>query len=136
MTQQKTLSDYTLTDYILWCAIGFGFWLLGVIVIRTLGSNVFQEGNAILILLYLFSIPNGFITVYICRAIARIPMQQMLLPLTVMNVAALLLDGIGVAAGAYGNDHEVVRYGAAWLLWTFGLVLLVGLWLSSRKAGN
>jgi hypothetical protein len=118
-------------------SIGVVVWLVFLIFIRVLGTNVFTIGNPLLPILYVLAIPMILVTIYVISAITRVPIQDMPMPMFVMTFTALLLDGLAVGfTGAYGDSHEQIRAGAALLLWGAGLGLVCTLLLAGRARSS
>jgi hypothetical protein len=120
-------------------AVGLGFliWFIVLVIMRLLGAAVFSEGNPWLIVFYIATFPAGIAFTIITRAIMNVPMQDMLQPLVIFAIVAIMMDGFSFAfTDFYGvGAHEI--YSAAYLLWAPGVFLLCGLWLINRvQAGT
>jgi hypothetical protein len=114
--------------------IGVIVWLLVWALVRVLGTSVFSAGNPWLIVFYVASFPLGILFTVVIRVILNVPMQEMLQPIALLGVVALMLDGFSFAfTDVYGvGEHEI--YSAAFLLWAPGVFLLCALWLVNRAA--
>ena len=140
MSQKVTHADrqkFTIAQYMLYMFVGFIIWLAGVIIVRAVGSTVFSEGNALLIVFFILSIPVGFINTMVTRPIFRLPMRDMMIPILVMVFTTLTLDGLAVGfTDIYGIDSDLVRYAAGWLLWSFGMQIIASMWMIHRASGD
>ncbi|MCU0480440.1 MAG: hypothetical protein MUE54_04420 [Anaerolineae bacterium] len=115
-------------------AIGLGFfiWFIVLIIMRVLGSSVFSEGNPWLIVFYIGTFPAGILFTYVMRIILNIPMRDMLQPMVILAIIAIMMDGFSFAfTDFYGvGEHEI--YSAAYLLWAPGVFLLCALLIINR----
>ncbi|MDX2075410.1 MAG: hypothetical protein SFZ02_03195 [bacterium] len=114
--------------------VGFGFlvWFIVLIIMRVLGSSVFSEGNPWLIVFYIVTFPAGIVFTFVTRIILNIPMRDMMQPMVILAIIAIMMDGFSFAfTDFYGvSEHEI--YSAAYLLWAPGVFLLCALWLINR----
>lgn len=112
--------------------LGFLVWFIVLIIMRLLGTSVFSEGNPWLIVFYIASFPLGIIFTWVMRAIMNVPMREMLQPMVIFAIVAVMMDGFSFGFSKfYGvGAHEV--YSAAFLLWAPGVFLLCALWLVNR----
>lgn len=112
--------------------LGFLVWFIVLIIMRLLGASVFSEGNPWLIVFYIASFPAGIAFTIVMRAIMNIPMRDMLQPMVIFAIVAVMMDGFSFAfTDFYGvGAHEI--YSAAYLLWAPGVFLLCALWLINR----
>lgn len=121
-----------MTTYIKASVLGFVVWFIVLLIMRVLGTTVFSEGNVWLVVFYVASFPAGVVFTLIMRALMNIPMRDMLKPMVIFAIVALMMDGFSFAfTDFYGvGEHEV--YYAAFLLWGPGVFLLCALWLVNR----
>ena len=109
--------------------LGFIVWFIVLIIMRLLGASVFSEGNPWLIVFYIASFPAGIAFTYIMRVLMGVPMSEMLKPMVIFAIVAVMMDGFSFGfTNFYGvGEHEI--YSAAFLLWAPGVFLLCALWL-------
>lgn len=112
--------------------VGVIVWVLVLIMMRLLGSAVFSAGNPWLIVFYIASFPVGIAFAVVMRAIMNLPMREMMKPMVIFGIVALMLDGFSFAfTDIYGvGEHEI--YSAAFLLWAPGVFFLCAFWLINR----
>jgi hypothetical protein len=112
--------------------VGVIVWVLVLIMMRLLGSAVFSAGNPWLIVFYIASFPAGIAFAVVMRAIMNLPMREMMKPMVIFGIVALMLDGFSFAfTDIYGvGEHEI--YSAAFLLWAPGVFFLCAFWLINR----
>jgi hypothetical protein len=115
------------------CAVlGFLVWGLVLILMRLLGASVFSEGNPWMIVFYIASFPLGILFTFVTRAIINVPMREMMKPMVIFGIVALMMDGFSFGFTKFYGVGEHELYSAAYLLWAPGVFLLCTLWLVSR----
>jgi hypothetical protein len=121
-----------MANHIKAAVLGAVVWGLVLILMRLLGASVFSAGNPWLVVFYIACFPAGVVFTLVMRALMNLPMREMLKPMVIFGIVALMLDGLSFAfTDVYGvGEHEV--YSAAFLLWGPGVFLLCALWLVSR----
>lgn len=130
---QTGRSTFTTTQHAVYGLIGFIIWLIGVGLVRILGPGFFEPGSFLLLLMFATSIPFGFVIQYIIPPLIRLPLRETLIPITVMCGTALICDGIAIAfTNVYSADTTIKMTVGGWLLWTFGLQLVITLVLVGR----
>jgi hypothetical membrane protein len=112
--------------------LGFLIWFIVLIIMRILGSSVFSEGNPWLVVFYLASFPAGIIFTQAMRAIMNVPMSEMLQPMVILAIVAVMMDGFSFGFTKFYGVGEHELYAAAFLLWAPGVFLLCALWLIDR----
>lgn len=112
--------------------LGFIVWFIVLIIMRLIGDTVFSEGNPWLIVAYIISFPAGVLFTFIMRMLMNLPMRDMLKPMVIFAIVAVMMDGFSFAfTDFYGvGDHEI--YSAAFLLWAPGVFLWCAFWLVGR----
>ncbi len=115
-------------------AVGLGIlvWFIVLIIMRLLGESVFSEGNPWLVVFYIASFPAGILFTVVMRAIMDIPMREMLQPMVIFAIVAVMMDGFSFAFTDFYGTGEYELYAAAYLLWAPGVFLLCALGLISR----
>jgi hypothetical protein len=112
--------------------LAFLIWFIVLIIMHVLGTSVFSEGNVWLVVLYIASFPAGIVFNIVMRAIINIPMRDMLEPMVIFAIIAVMMDGFSFAfTDFYGTSDQEI-YSAAYLLWAPGVFLLCTLWLVNR----
>lgn len=119
---------------LLFMALGVAFWFAGLLIIRIAGPGVFTAESPLLIVMYIASYPLLYVSLLLASAVSRLPMRQMLEPVTIMTFTAITIDGIVLSwlPQAYGDSVEHVMHGAAWLLFAAAAGLLIA-WVLARR---
>jgi Family of unknown function (DUF5367) len=120
MTQQKTAFNP-----ILFVLLGVVFWFEALLFIRFGGESLFVNGNPLLVLWFVASIPIAWILVKISAIVGKIDGEDLLSAVAIMALTALLLDGIALTwfQDWYGLAQAGLLLAAAWLLWGVGISL-------------
>ena len=118
----------------LYVVLGAVFWLVAAFFIRLAGPPLFSLASPWLAVLFAASFPISWLLITMCLALGGVPRCAALVPVTIMCVTGLLLDGIAISRfpSLYGASPEQVMLGAAWLLWGVGVLLLLALWMQLR----
>ena len=124
------------SNAILFVCLGTAFWFVAAMIIRLLGTAVFTENNAWLILLYGLAIPLTVVFLYITSWLAKRPLRNLLGPVVIITFTATFLDAIALTwfRSLYSPSFEVALHGAAWILWGVGLGLLFSYYLHQQQA--
>ena len=112
--------------------LGFIVWFLVLITMRFIGDTVFSDGNPLLIIAYIISFPAGVLFTYMMRALMNVPMREMLQPMVIFAIVAIMMDGFSFGFTKFYGVGEHELYAAAILLWAPGVFLLCTLWLVER----
>jgi len=129
MTQmtQVTQVSLTLPRVAVWVSIGAAFWFIAAMMVRLMGTAVF-DGGWRMALLFALSFPFGLGAVRLTGTLVGLRGAAFLPAVVVMTTTATLLDGIAFTwTGLYGLPLESRVYGAAWILWGVGCILLFAL---------
>lgn len=113
---------------------GFAIWFIVLLVVRALGAVVFSEGNPWLVVAYIACFPLGVAFTYVMRAVLGLPMREMLSPMAILAVIAIMMDGFAFGFTKFYGVGEHELYAAAFLLWAPGVFLLCALWIIDRAA--
>jgi Family of unknown function (DUF5367) len=129
ITQQKTAFNP-----ILFVVLGITFWFEALLFIRLGGESLFVNGNPLLVLWFVASIPIAWILVKIGAIVGKIDGEDLLSAVAIMALTAMLLDGIALTwfQGWYGLAQAGLLLAAAWLLWGVGISLAIGYWASRQ----
>jgi hypothetical protein len=116
----------------LFVVLGIVFWFSGAMLVRIGGPKVFTEGNPLLVVLYILTLPISLGFIAIARALSGVPLRDMLVPSAIMTAVALLLDGVAVGffSQLYGSTPDWVMHGAGLILWGGGVGLVCAAWFS------
>jgi hypothetical protein len=113
--------------------LGAVLWFCAVLYIRFVGPFGTFEGVKAVIL-YASMIPVSLLSTRLSRRVVGFPAKSLTLVVVgVPSAAALFMDGIAFVffRDIYGTDPAVILGGAAWLLWTIGVTLAIGLVMSN-----
>ncbi len=85
---------------------------------------------------FLTTILVAWLSIRLIRRSARLAPGRLLAGVSVVGTIAMMTDGLVLhwAPGFYGTDDTVIRLGAAWLLWGYGLSLGIALLMSRKPA--
>ena len=124
----------TKSKQLLFVALGAAFWYQAAMIIHYFGASVFSENNPKLILFFALAIPITLGSMYVTKALTKLPFSALLKPVVVMTYTATFLDGIALAwfRNLYSPSAEVALYGAAWILWGAGLGLFFANYLDDK----
>lgn len=123
-----------LSHYLIFVGFGLLLWLIFLIAIRLIGSSVFSTGNPLLLLAFVLSIPLAPILIIAMSRLTRTPTSEMLIPVVISDITALLMDGLAVGfTDLYGPSYDQIAAAAAYLLWGVGLTLICAVWLSYQN---
>jgi len=118
----------------LYVGLGAFFWLVAALFIHWTGPELWRAGNPWLAFVFLACIPIGWIFIGVTLVLGGISRREALVPVSLMCVTGLLLDGIAISTfpSLYGASAEHVMLGAAWLLWGVGVLLALVLFTDVR----
>lgn len=112
--------------------LGFLVWFIVLLIMRVLGASVFSEGNPWMIVFYIASFPAGIIFTVLMRVLMNLPMREMLEPMVIFAIVAVMMDGFSFGFTKFYGVGEHELYSAAYLLWAPGVFLICALWLVKR----
>jgi Family of unknown function (DUF5367) len=124
--------EKTAFNPILFVVLGIIFWFEALLFIRLAGESLFVNGNPLLLLWFVASIPIAWVLVKISAVVGKVDGEDLLSAVAIMALTALLLDGIALTwfQGWYGLAQSGLVLAAAWLLWGVGVSLAIGCWAS------
>jgi hypothetical protein len=119
---------------ILFVILGAVFWFEALLFIRFEGTPLFVNGNPLLLLLFVASIPIAWILVKTSAIVSKVDGDDILNAVAIMVLTAASLDGIALTwfPGWYGLAPAGLLLAAAWLLWGVALSLGIGYWTSRQ----
>jgi hypothetical protein len=85
---------------------------------------------------FVISLPMALLSVRLTRKLAGLEMSQLLAGVTLVGAIAMVIDGVMLrfVPWIYGSDDALLRAGAAWLLWGYGVSLAFAfLWVSREE---
>lgn len=113
--------------------LGVAFWFGFLLMIRLIGTTVFTIGNPLLPVMFIVTVPITIATVVLISRMTNIPFQELTMPVVIMTMTAIMLDGLSVGfTDFYGATHEQVRASASVLLWGGGIGILCTLVMAAR----
>jgi len=136
MTQLTQVSQVpmTVSRVAVWVSIGVAFWFIAAMMVRVMGTAVF-DGSWSMVVLFALTFPFGFLSLRLIGALVGLRGVAFLPAVVVMTMTATLLDGIALTwTGLYGLPLENRVYGAAWILWGLGCIFLFALLDSARDS--
>ncbi len=112
----------------IWVLIGVVFWFVAAMMVRFMGTVVFDPKSINLVLLFALSFPFGFGAMRVIGFLVGLRGVAFLPAVVVMTMTATFLDGIAFTwTSLYGLPVESMVYGAAWILWGIGCILFFAL---------
>lgn len=130
--------DFSQSQLVGFIGLGAFFWGVGVAAIRY-GSNILFGSKNRQIVSFIIAIPTAYATIRFSEELLSVHPKQRLAATAIMSCTALFLDGTALMwfPTLYENPSirkknsfsslTLSRMGAAWLLWTFGINLFIGL---------
>lgn len=114
-------------------AIGVVLWLGAALAIRWLPQMVTDPVQSAVSFVTAF--PIGWACVKLTQSLARLATSQLLAGVSIVAGLAMMLDGAVLhwAPQVYGSDDTTIRLGAAWLLWGYGVSLVIAATLVARE---
>ena len=114
-------------------ALGVAFWFLAAMMVRFIGPFVFIEGSATLVLTFVFSIPIAWVFFRVALLLSGARGADVLPAVSILTFVALCLDGVALTwfRELYGPTYA---YGGPWIMWGAGLILMVALLHTQRRA--
>lgn len=111
------------------------FWFVAALSVR-FGSAAGFFGPTASMIVFALSIPISWLSVGLIKKVARLEAGQTVASVVVATVVATLCDGLALTwgRGLYGSDPAQITFGAAWILWGVGLILLFAYLDDQRQA--
>ena len=83
---------------------------------------------------FVTTVPVAWLSVVLTRRIGSLDRDRLLAGVGLVGAVAMMVDGLVLrwAPSIYGAQDTTVRLGAAWLLWGYGISLLIALVISAR----
>jgi hypothetical protein len=111
-------------------ALSAVFWVLATLYIHFLPgafTNPVQGATG-----FITTLPIAWLSVLLTRSVARLSANQLLPGVGIVGAIAMMIDGIALRwfPTAYSGDQIILRLGAAWLLWGYGVSLCVAILMS------
>ena len=130
MTQ--TISAEKSFNTLLFIGLGIAFWVAGVLLIRFVGTPLFDHSHPWLLPLFVASIPVYWVIVKMFAVVGQVSGADLLRAISLSSVTAAVLDGIALTwfPGLYGLEQAGLLLAAAWLIYAFGVGLGIAYWVS------
>lgn len=114
-----------------WVPLGVAFWLAGALGLRfaeplgVIGAGVAPQALALAVLTAVFA---G--AVVVVQGLLRLPKTRLFEAVSVMTMAALLMDGLAFsfAPGLYGAGEGHRLAASALVMWSAGVGMVVAWW--------
>ncbi|MEE8662063.1 MAG: DUF5367 family protein [Acetobacter sp.] len=117
--------------------VSLALWISAMLYIRLFPSWTLDPVMGGLSFLTTFLL--AWLSIILIRKVAGLKTEQLIAGVGVVGTVAMMIDGAVLhwAPTIYGASETVVRLGAAWLLWGYGVSLGIALFMSgsiSRSA--
>jgi hypothetical protein len=109
------------------------FWVAATLYIGLVPGAF--SGSVRGVIAFATTLPVAWLSVLLTRRVGRLAPAQLLSGVALVGALAMMIDGVVLRwlPSVYGSDTEVLRAGAAWLLWGYGVSLAVALGLSATS---
>lgn len=109
------------------------FWASATLCIKfyPVAVNAGTHGNVT----FLISLPVSWFSIWLTCRLARLEPHQILAGCLVVIGSAMMIDGVALRwfPNVYAANDTLTRYGAAWLLWGYGLGAWIALAVVNRS---
>jgi len=122
------------TQIALLVSLGIALWILVMLNIRLRPEAIVDPLRGSL--LFVVAPLGGWLSVWLCKFVGRLAVEQLLPGVALVGAVAMMMDGAALKwfSGLYGSDERVLRIAAAWLLWGYGVALAVALiWAAQSR---
>ena len=84
---------------------------------------------------FITTLPVGWLSVLLARYIGKLAPRQLLPGVGLVGALAMMIDGVALRwfPAVYGSEPTVIRLGAAWLLWGYGVSLAIAVWMAAKQ---
>lgn len=115
-------------------AIALALWLVATAYIRFLPDAFTSPTMSALG--FVTTLPMAWLSVWLIRKLGGLQTAQLLAGVALVGAIAMMLDGAALRffPAAYGDNDHLLRLGAAWLLWGYGVSLGIALIWTVREA--
>jgi len=106
---------------------GVAFWFVAAMVVHLLPALF--DGGLKQALLFAVSIPFCWVSVRVAAFVIGVTVQEVLIPAVIGTIVATFLDGVAMTwfSGLYHGISAETQFGAAWILYGVGWILLFAL---------
>lgn len=107
--------------------IGLGLWVAATLYVRFFPAAMLDPVMGSLSFVTTFGF--AWLSIVIIQQAAGLSRDQLVAGVCVVGAVAMMIDGVVLrwAPAVYGESETVVRLGAAWLLWGYGVSLAIAL---------
>lgn len=113
--------------------IGAILWFVAALMLRYMGPMGVYEGTS-RVILYALIVPGTIPFLVVGFRIARLDQSQKFAGVSVMLMAAMLIDGTALAwfPGLYGHTPDLVAGAGGTILWGAGIALVLGFFMNKH----
>jgi hypothetical protein len=116
--------------------LGIVLWAIAAAYIRWLPGSLANPTQGAIG--FMISVPVGWLSVRLVRRLASLRHDELLAGVCLVGATAMMLDGLVLhwVPQVYGETPAVIRLGAAWLLWGYGVSFGIALLVLRMKAAG
>lgn len=113
--------------------LSLALWIVATLYIRLQGQALADPLQGAIG--FLTAPIGGWLSVRLAKACGRLAADQLLPGVALVGAVAMMIDGVALRwlPDIYGSEETVVRLGAAWLLWGYGVALAIALLMARRE---
>ena len=115
--------------------LGVVLWFLVMLDIRLRPQVMLDPVRGLL--LFLAAPLAGWASIWLCKLVGRLSAEQLLSGVAVVGAVAMTMDGAALKwfSGVYGYNERLLHLAAAWLLWGYGVALVIAVvWAAKLRA--
>ena len=107
--------------------VSLALWVAATLYIRLFPTAMLNPMMGAASFLTTFLV--AWLSILVIRSAANLSRDQLIAGVSVVGTVAMMIDGAVLhwAPAVYGDNETVVRLGAAWLLWGYGVSLGIAL---------
>jgi hypothetical protein len=133
MDSSQTDGTLSARQFLILVIVSLALWALATAYIRWLPDSISDPVMGAIG--FVTSVPVGWLSVWIIRRCASLGRDQLLAGVSMVGAIAMMIDGLVLhwAPQVYGETQTILRLGAAWLLWGYGVSFAIALLMSRAK---